>query len=291
MEQRSGKAKQFFRKLRDKYRLVIVNEKTFEERFSMRLSRLNIFSVTTLLFLLVVSLTVLLITFTPVKEYIPGFGNSDYRIQSEMNELRVDSIASELRQFKRYKDTLRSILNGTIGEHTPTNSPDHIHSDAIDLSNSAADSAFRTAVEYQDQYALAFNHDHKTKKHRLAGVFFYCPLRGKVIQSFNAQKDHFGVDVVAGKNKPISATLDGTVVWANWTPEDGYVIALQHSHEFISIYKHNSALLKKAGDRVKAGEAIAIIGNTGTTSTGPHLHFELWQNGQATDPEKWIVFK
>ena len=111
-----------------------------------------------------------------------------------------------------------------------------------------------------------------------------------VTHSFNMAEGHYGVDVVAKENEFIKAALDGTVVFAGWTAGDGYVIELQHSNNLMSIYKHNSDLTKNVGDHVKAGEPIAIIGNTGETSSSTHMHFELWYNGTPVNPQDYVLF-
>ena len=125
---------------------------------------------------------------------------------------------------------------------------------------------------------------------QLDKLHFFTPVRGMVTNSFNPSNNHFGTDIVAGPNEVVKATLAGTVIMATWTLETGYVIEIQHDNNLISVYKHNAELLQKVGLRVKAGDAIAIIGNSGELTTGPHLHFELWQNGVALNPENFIVF-
>ena len=150
------------------------------------------------------------------------------------------------------------------------------------------DSLLRDYVEREDSYSLkATSASSSSSESRL---YYFTPLKGTVTNTFNQAEAHFGVDIVAPKNEAIKAALDGTVIFADWTVETGYVIQLQHKNNITSIYKHNSVLLKEVGQRVKAGEAIAIIGNTGKLSSGPHLHFELWKEGKAIDPMQFINF-
>lgn len=290
MEQEKGKKRRFIDKLRYKYRVVALNEQTFEERFSMRLSRMNVAVALLGVFLVSAVIVVLLVAFTPIKEYFPDFGNTDYRNESQHTALRMDTAEVTIGDHKAYLDTLRMIMNGTIGSDSAMEVHEPRIYDTLDLSISPEDSAFRREVESADQYSLAFNEEQQSGNTNMAGVFFFTPLRGIVMNSFDPKRKHYGIDVTADKDKPIYATLDGTVIFASWTTEDGYVIQVQHSHNFLSIYKHNSALLKKVGERVKAGEPIAIIGNTGESSTGPHMHFELWYEGKPVNPESLMVF-
>ena len=161
---------------------------------------------------------------------------------------------------------------------------EHIH-----IKPSAGDSLLRKQIESQDVYSLAFNPS-KSQKNGVADFLFFMPLKGVVTNSFNAKEEHFGVDIAAPENEAIKAALDGTVTISTWTSETGYVIQIQHENNLISVYKHNSTLLKKSGQFVKAGDVIAIIGNSGELSTGPHLHFELWYNGNPIDPQEYMIF-
>jgi murein DD-endopeptidase MepM/ murein hydrolase activator NlpD len=159
----------------------------------------------------------------------------------------------------------------------------------INIKHSKEDSLFRLGYETQDKYTLSINAASKGKN-SIAGFFFFCPVRGKVTSSFSAQTEHYGTDIAAAENEPVKATLDGTVIFSGWSSETGYVIQIQHSNNLVSVYKHNSVLLKKTGEYVKAGDPVAIVGSSGEQTTGPHLHFELWYNGSAIDPQDYIVF-
>lgn len=291
MDNESGKKRGLMEKMRHKYRMDVINEQTFEVRFSTRLSRLRVFAALGLVFLVAVAITVLVIEFTPVKELFSGFGNTDYRLQSERTALALDTAQQKLDQQQAYLDTLHAILNGTLGEQSlGEQAPQPIRYDSLELENSSSDSMFRKEVEYEDQYSLSFGKASPTAAGDQTNLFFFSPLRGVVLNGFDKQQKHYGVDVASDKNKPISATLDGTVIFAGWTNEDGYVIHLQHAHDFVSVYKHNSSLSKQVGDPVEVGETIAIIGNTGENSTGPHLHFELWHKGRPVDPQSLMPF-
>jgi murein DD-endopeptidase MepM/ murein hydrolase activator NlpD len=145
-------------------------------------------------------------------------------------------------------------------------------------------------IESQDRFELNTQEQHSSKTNDISSFFFFTPVKGTVTNVFNSAEKHFGVDIAAAPNEAIKATLDGTVILSAWTSETGYIITIQHSNNLVSVYKHNSALLKKAGTYVKAGEAIAIIGNSGEYTSGPHLHFELWYNGSPVNPKDYIAF-
>ncbi len=278
-----------FQRLKHKYRLVILNDDTFEEKVSLRLSQLNVFVVLGISSLLLILLVILLIAFTPLKEFIPGYANVNVRKQGVENFLKSDSIEVALAQNNLYIDNIKHIIQGELKE---------LDSEAV-IDSSAnyegiknepieEDSVLRNMIETEEKYNL-FNRAGSTPGN-ISSFIFLQPLKGTVTNRFDMKTEHFGIDVVAPKNEAIKATLDGTVIFAEWTVETGYVIQLQHDDNIVSIYKHNSILHKKVGDHVKAGEVIAIVGNSGELSTGPHLHFELWYNGIAINPEDYMMF-
>jgi murein DD-endopeptidase MepM/ murein hydrolase activator NlpD len=160
---------------------------------------------------------------------------------------------------------------------------------AVKLTASEKETQFREQVEEQDRYNLN-NAMSDTRMSEISNYYFFTPLKGKVTTTFNPALKHYGIDVVAPKNEAVKSTLDGTVIFAGWTSETGHVIQIQHSNNLVSLYKHNSVLLKKEGEEVKAGEAIAITGNSGELTTSPHLHFELWYDGKPIDPQELMVF-
>jgi murein DD-endopeptidase MepM/ murein hydrolase activator NlpD len=276
-------------RLKNKYRLVVLNDDTFEEKISLRLSRLNVFVVVGFSSLVLVVLVTLLIAFTPLREFIPGYANVSVRKQGVENYLKSDSIDVVLAQNNLYIDNLKHLIQGkpiAFDEKTFVDST--VNYKNITNHPIEEDSVLRNMIETEEKYNL-FN-TAGTTPNSISNFMFFNPLKGTVTSRFNIKKQHFGIDVVAPKNEAIKATLDGTVIFAEWTAETGYVIQLQHSNNLISIYKHNSVLHKGAGDHVKAGEVIAIVGNSGELSTGPHLHFELWYNGIPINPEDYMMF-
>jgi len=276
-------------RLKHKYRLVILNDDTFEEKVSLRLSQLNVFVVVGLSSLVLILLVILLIAFTPLKEFIPGYANVNVRRVGVENFLKTDSIANVLANNNLYVDNLKHIIQGDpIAYDNESFVDSNVNYTAIKNVPIEEDSVLRNMIETEEKYNL-FNRAGSTPGN-ISGFIFLQPLKGTVTNRFNIKKEHFGLDIVAPQNEAIKATLDGTVIFAEWTVETGYVIQLQHADNIVSIYKHNSVLHKKVGDHVKAGEVIAIVGNSGELSTGPHLHFELWYNGIPINPEDYMMF-
>ncbi|MEO5570324.1 MAG: M23 family metallopeptidase [Bacteroidia bacterium] len=285
----AGKRKKIYRKLRSKYRLVIMNDDTLEEKTSIRLSPLNVFVFFGTVIISLITLTIYIIAFTPLREYIPGYTDTNMRRKLIALTLQTDSLERKLAASDFYFQNLRNVINGTGGSANslkPDSSQaryDTIHH----LNKSPADSMMRAEIESQDQYNLAVASGASSP---ISSFYFFTPLKGTITAEYEPKKKHYGADIVSKPNEAIKSTLDGTVIIADWTSETGYVIGVQHSNNLFSFYKHNSALLKTAGDYVKAGEVIAIIGNSGEYTTGPHLHFELWYNGAAVNPTDYISF-
>jgi murein DD-endopeptidase MepM/ murein hydrolase activator NlpD len=288
MPEEKKNRKQIFQRLKRRFRLVIMNEDTLEESAAFRLRPLNVFVFAGLSVILLITLTTLLIAFTSLKEYIPGY--ADVTMQRRVFNLvmKADSMERQLAARDRYIDNIRDIVNGNISTALPEkkNTQTARYDTVQQLKKSLADSILRKEIESQSPLSLHANQS----SGGISGFLFFPPLKGTITSRFDAAARHFGIDIVSNANESIKATLDGTVILSNFTSETGYVIAIQHGNNLISFYKHNSALLKKTGDFVKAGEVIAIIGNSGELSSGPHLHFELWYNGSPLDPRKYVSF-
>lgn len=286
--------KLFLRRIRDKYRLVIMNEDTLEERLSFKLSRINVFVVIGLLSILLVFITTYIIAFTPLKEYIPGY--TDVTLQRRIYELqlRSDSMAYAMKARNAYLDDLKKVLGGTLPDERQTAQVDTAAIAKyrnIKDSRSPEDSMLRADYDNANKYNLFRAERSETGKGSASyNITFFTPLKGVVTSEFDALRKHFGVDIVASRNEVIKSIQDGTVVFTGWTVETGYVIAIQHPGNVVSVYKHNSVLLKKEGNIVSAGESIAIIGESGELATGPHLHLEIWINGVPVNPKDFIVF-
>jgi len=287
----------WYTKLRLKYRLVIFDDDTYEEKFSFKLSAYNVFIFLVSLSVFLIFITAYIIAFTSLREYIPGYSNVGLSKRVYKMQRTADSLEDVLRQNDIYFNNLKRIIDGSDnfteeGKNVPSNEIKRLASDTIRLKKSPEDSLLRLEFESAEKYNLQIEPSitPESRKKAMAVTGFFLPVKGLITNEFNAMNHHYGIDIVAKSNEAIKATLAGTVVYADWTLEKGYVIGVQHASNFFSLYKHNSALLKKEGDLVKAGEPIAIIGQSGELSTGPHLHFELWFNGTPINPKDYISF-
>ena len=277
-------------RLKNKYRLVLLNDDSFKETISLRLSPLNVFIFTGTILIVLISLVISFIAFTPIREFIPGYADVNLRRSVLQAVLKADSLEQEIKVTNSYLNAVAGVLNGNIPPEQLTGFPDSTKNyDHIMLIKSEEDSLLRAQIESQDLYSLTSSEE-KSKKKSISSFFFFTPINGTVTSSFNAREEHYGTDIAAAENEVVKATLNGTVIFSSWTTDNGHVLQIQHENNLISVYKHNSVLLKKVGDFVKAGEAIAIVGNSGELTTGPHLHFELWYNGIAINPQEYIIF-
>jgi len=293
-ESNEKKKRTLWERLTAPYRLVLLNDETFEEVTSFRLTRMNVYVLASTIFVILVLVTVSAIVYTPMKEYIPGY--SDVNMRRDVVDLKVrsDSLQRILASNNHYLQNIRRIINGDIPSTSfyDTSSATPAKYDSINLDRiSASEKELREQVEDEQQFRVSNNSALKNEGSSVRGFHFFVPVKGYITESFDSKKQHYGVDIVAPQNEPIKSTLDGIVVFSGWTVETGYVMAIQHQNNLLSIYKHNSVLLKEEGDYVKAGDVIAIIGNTGELTTGPHLHFEIWYNGLPLNPSEYIVFK
>lgn len=274
-------------KLTFKYRFVVLNEDTFEERFSFKLNRLNAFVFGGLFSIILIVLTILFILFTPLKEYIQGY--SSVELQKETSDLvyKVDSLNQALSVNNLYIENIQQVLKGEI-KRVSFNKDSvlkQLQIDKIDFAPSSIDSAFREEVEQQDRFSVF---DQATKSD---DIVFTSPIKGDITENYNTEEKHFAIDIAVDKDTPVKAVADGAVVFSGFTSDTGYVIVLEHSQGFISVYKHNASIYKNQGELVRSGEVIASAGSTGTFSTGPHLHFELWNDGYPVNPSNYISFK
>lgn len=272
---------------RNKFRFVILNDDTFEELLTLKLSPLNIFVFSVVTIVSTIALTTTVIAFTPLKELIPGYASSKLRREAIELALTTDSLTAAIDRNERYIQGVQRILQGEVIDtvlqeletDTSSNNAEIVLSDP-----SAQDSAFREWVEEENAFTL------NQGGAELGIPQLISPIEGIITSGFDKATNHFAVDIAAASNTPVKTCYEGTVIFADWTSETGNIIIVQHENNLLSAYKHNSALLKDVGEFVRSGEAIAIIGNSGENSTGPHLHFELWFEGAPIDPQNFIKF-
>jgi len=289
MSEKKKKQKKLAKKLLHKYRLVILNEDTFEERFAIKLTRLNVFVIMSLSAIVLIVLTTILIAFTPIREYIPGYSSTKLKKEATNLNFKTDSLQQVITMNEQYLESIKRVLKGDVTT-VKFNKDSIIKAAELDaeeynLNPSREDSLLREKVNKEDKYNLF---ESATSK---VNFVLFPPVTGTISEGYNVEEKHYAVDIVVAKGTPVKAAADGTIVLAEWTTQTGYVVIIDHGNGLISAYKHNASLTKEQGNLVKAGEVIAISGDTGELTTGPHLHFELWTTGYPIDPTTFIDFE
>jgi len=281
-----NKLNDFIQKLLKDYRLSIYDNSNLTEVYTSTVSRLNIWIILLFISLVSVSITLILLFYTPLKRSIPGYPSKHLSEMIQYNSIMVDSLQNEIDKRDNYLQKIQKVIMGEVVEDTVSNTekPD----ERIEMKPMSNDSIFESLIEpegIKSSSSVSGNDEIN-----LSRIKFNSPVKGTVTNKFKASPGHFGTDIVAAKNTKITATLDGTVIFAEWSISTGYVIQIQHDHNLISVYKHNSDVKVKQGERVRAGDFIATMGNEGELSSGPHLHFELWHNGKPVNPEQLMKF-
>lgn len=289
MKETKKKPKKIKNKLLDRYKLIILNENTFEERLSIKLTRLNVFVLGSLSSIFLIAVTYAIIAFTPLREYIPGYSSTALKMKATELNYKTDSLQRVIAMNDRYYASIKQVLKGDVSalDFNKDSIIEAVKLEAseVDLNPTLEDSLLREKVDKEDKYNLFESATSATN------FVLFPPVNGTISEVYNAKEKHYAVDIAVVKDTPVKATADGIVIFSEWTANTGNVIILEHSYGLISVYKHNAALTKSQGDLVKAGEVIATAGNTGELSTGPHLHFELWNDGYPINPTNFIDFK
>ena len=273
--------------LLNRYRMIVINETTFNEELSFRFSRLNILSIIILLLVFIFTGTFFLVSYTPIKEFIPGYTSTKVRKEAIRNTFLLDSLVTKFQKQDQFIKSIKSALSGK--NESDEGLLKEINKSNLEPFNQEfnrvkADSLLRLEVMQEDKYNLMPNSKNNVK------FMLFSPASGLISEPFNSEIKHFAVDIALAKDTPIKSVAVGTVVLAEWTSDTGYVIVIKHNHGLLSVYKHNSTIEKSQGDIVQAGEVIAFAGNSGELSTGYHLHFELWIDGYPVDPTNFIDF-
>ena len=277
------------KKPQQKYKVIVSNEETFEEIISLKTNNFQLFLFAFLYTIFVVILTTTIIFFTQVREYVPGYPSSDLLLSAAKITVKADSLERELALNAQFFSAIESVLRGDPNQTAQSILDDTLTQNDLDAVQIVAtipqDSVLRAYVENQDKFNLTRNQlliDSKS---------YYSPVKGVVTDGFDIEKNHFAVDVSVDIGTPVKAILAGTVLFSEWSVETGHVILLDHGENLISVYKHNSKILKSQNETVRAGEVIAFSGEEGALSSGPHLHFEIWKNGLPIDPETILSFE
>lgn len=280
-----AKTKNYFARLKEKHKLTFINDTNYHEKWSLRVSTLNLISLFALYAILIVIVLFLLLKYTPLQSIILEDDNYETKELLMENSRAIDSLYKKTISTQKYLDNLKKILN-----NEPFDDSLYLHSKDSSLENyrpnftkTDEDSVLRAKVEAKNKPLANINHTDTYE-------FFFTPVVGSVSRSFDFANNHFGIDIVTRRGEPIKACLEGTIILTGWVQNEGNIIVVQHKDDLISIYKHCSSILKKTGDIVQTGDPIGIVGNTGQYSSGPHLHFELWKKGRVINPERYISF-
>jgi len=284
MEKKKGK-KSLLKKLSYHYRILVIDDDSYENKLSFKLNRLNVFVGTFIFAMLLIVGTSLLIAFTPIKTYIPGYTAPELRKNALLLKLKTDSLKMVVNQNDYYLQQLQKVLRNEISVE---NFEKTIHQkklilDTLNLAPSKEDSLLRKEVADREKFNI-----NQRKSHLVYN--FVAPAKGVITNTFNQKRKHFAVDIALENNTPIKAIADGVVIFSDWTQSTGQVIIIEHNNNVISTYKHNNKLLRKTGDKITQGEVIALSGNSGQKTSGPHLHFELWIKGYPINPTDFINF-
>ena len=274
--------------LKDHYRLIIYNDSTIQTVWSIKLTPIKVLTLGSLGAILLILFTTVIIAYTPLRENIPGYPSAKVRQQIIHNYILVDSLENEIKVRDSYLNKISDLFQGNTPVEESTSSETDLKVAEAKFDKFNADSIFKDKL-LGEQSNLSIQQNPK-RLPSIANIHFFTPLRGLITNKFNLKTDHLAVDIVGKQNARISNVLDGTVIFSGWTMDTGYSIFIQHESNIVTAYKHNAELLKEVGNKVKAGDVIAIMGNSGELTTGPHLHFELWHNGTALDPEIYIDF-
>lgn len=283
--------RELIKKLHNRYRLMIYDDNSFQVVWNFRITQAKAIRWVVFTIIPLIAITVVLIFFTPLRQFVPGYPEPGMHQSLVRNAALVDSLHHELELQKRYLSSIQSVISGEIeSEERPlidTLERQNITLEPYGLNH---DSIFELHLQNTPKIDEPEKEPQTASPKNIYELNFFRPVKGVVTDKFNSKPSHHGVDIVSAPEASIFSTLDGTVIYAGYSVETGYVLYLQHDHNLVSVYKHNLSLLRDTGDRVKAGEAIAIMGNTGELTTGPHLHFELWHKGKALDPEAFVDF-
>ena len=287
MANKKNNNRTWLQNLLNRYRMIVINETTFNEELSFRFSRLNILSIIILLLVFIFTGTFFLVSYTPIKEFIPGYTSTKVRKEAIRNSFLLDSLVTKFQKQDQFIKSIKSALSGK--NESDEGLLKEINKSNLEPFNQEfnrvkADSLLRLEVMQEDKYNLMPNSKNNVK------FMLFSPASGLISEPFNSEIKHFAVDIALAKDTPIKSVAVGTVVLAEWTSDTGYVIVIKHNHGLLSVYKHNSTIEKSQGDIVQAGEVIAFAGNSGELSTGYHLHFELWIDGYPVDPTNFIDF-
>ena len=281
--------KTFLKRIFNDYKVVVSSEDTFEEKLSFKANKINAFIIVLLYSIILIAFTISIVFFTQLREMVPGYSSSDLLNRAIYLTKKTDSLEQQIALNNKFYKSIEDVLSGNVDEFISrdelSTDSNLINPDIFTIPPNLQDSILRQYVDNEDKFNLTNN------ELVIENKMFFSPIKGEITQSFNFNENHFAIDIAADIGTPVKSILDGKIIFSEWSLETGYVVVIDHGENIISVYKHNSKILKEQNDFVQAGEVIAYSGNQGNLSYGPHLHFELWKNGTPIDPEPLLNFK
>lgn len=279
----------FLKRIFNDYKVVVSSEDTFEEKLSFKANKINAFIIVLLYSIILIAFTISIVFFTQLREMVPGYSSSDLLNRAIYLTKKTDSLEQQIALNNKFYKSIEDVLSGNVDEFISrdelSTDSNLINPDIFTIPPNLQDSILRQYVDNEDKFNLTNN------ELVIENKMFFSPIKGEITQSFNFNENHFAIDIAADIGTPVKSILDGKIIFSEWSLETGYVVVIDHGENIISVYKHNSKILKEQNDFVQAGEVIAYSGNQGNLSSGPHLHFELWKNGTPIDPEPLLNFK
>ena len=272
------------------FRLAVIDDQSHKQLLTLHFSRTTLF-ITIVSVLVTLSAVIFsIIAYTPVKTFIPGYPDAHSKRAAIQNAITIDSLETVIYKWGLYSENMKRVMEGMdpIKIDSIVNASMPASTKAADMAEiQRRDSLLRERVKEEDQFGISA--ERQKRRLPIEGMHFFCPLKGVISQEYNAVS-HPYIDITAPQGSVVKAVLDGTVIYSGWSEDFGHTIQIQHEEDIVSIYKHDEKLLKKTGDKVTAGSPIALVGNSGNLTTGTHLHLELWHQGNAVDPAKYINF-
>ena len=272
------------------FRLAVIDDQSHKQLLTVHFSRTTLFITIVSVLVTLRAIIFSIIAYTPVRTFIPGYPDARSKRAAIQNAITIDSLETVIYKWGLYSENLKRVMEGMdpIKIDSIVNASMPVSTKTADMAEiQRRDSLLRERVKEEDQFGISA--ERQKRKLPIEGMHFFCPLKGVISQAYNAVS-HPYIDITAPQGSVVKAVLDGTVIYSGWSEDFGHTIQIQHEEDIVSIYKHNEKLLKKTGDKVTAGSPIALVGNSGSLTTGTHLHLELWHQGNAVDPAKYINF-
>ena len=284
--------RRLLKNIRLKYRFSVRNQHTDSEVWYVHISPLNLLAGFLALILILFILVASTVAYTPILDFLPGYPGNKSREMLINGIMRLDSLEQELSNMQVYNENISLIMSGKNPvTRDEVRGVDSTKPKGITLGKLMEDSVLRAQFESEDS-PYSIQHTEETRRQLRTSLELFAPVKGVIVNKFDPSENRYGIGIGTTVNQQVMAILDGTVISSAWTPSYGYVLYIQHPDNMLSIYRNNTSVLKKAGDRVRSGEIIGYTGTADENGTGNKniFEFELWHNGGPVDPQSYIVF-